>query len=298
MHKVIKIIGFLVIGLLVVIILAASGMVLYSNFRLNRNYTIQPDPISIPSDREAVEHGAYIYKTTCSGCHGENLAGSRFFEDSLLGYIPASNLTSGQEGAGSIYQDIDFVRAIRHGIGSDGNPLLVMPSEAYWYFSDADLGALIAFLKTASPADSQLGTMKLSPLGHILLTLGTFGDIISAEEINHTAPRQPAPQRTVSVEYGEYLVYTRECRTCHGENLVGGKSPEPGAPFAPNLTSGGVIAAYTESSFITTMRTGVTPYNRPLDAKFMPYESLASMTDEDLTAMFRYLISLSAPSND
>lgn len=298
MQKVLKVIGFLVIGLLVVVILAASGMVLFSKFRLNRNYTIQPDPVSIPSDLESIEHGAYIYQTTCKGCHGSDLAGTRFFEDPMLGHIPASNLTSGQGGIGSTYQDIDFVRAIRHGIGSDGNPLLIMPSKAYWYFSDADLGALIAFLKTASPADSQLGTMKLSPLGHILLILGAFGDIISAEEINHTASRQPTPQRTVSVDYGEYLVTTRECRECHGENLSGGKSPEPGAPFAPSLTSGGVIAAYTETSFISTMRTGVTPYNRPLDAKFMPYETLANMTDEDLTAIFQYLNSLSAPSND
>jgi len=60
------------------------------------------------------------------------------------------------------------VRAIRHGIGYDGKPLMIMPSKGYWYLSDEDLGAVIAFLKTAQPVDNVLGEKRIATLGRIL----------------------------------------------------------------------------------------------------------------------------------
>ena len=90
------------------------------------------------------------------------------------------------------------------------------------------------------------------------------------------------------------MMDTRDCRACHGAALAGGKSSEPGAPPSPDLTPGGVLAIWSASDFIETMRTGTTPYGRQLDPKFMPYQEYGRMTDEDLTAIFLYLQSLPA----
>jgi hypothetical protein len=167
-----------------------------------------------------------------------------------------------------------------------------MPSKAYWYFSDQDLNALVVYLKSVTAADNDLGEKNVKPLGRIMLALGAFGDILSAEFIDHDGQRPPVPEHSVSVDYGEYLANTSDCKNCHGPELAGAHSPEPGAPYSPNLTPGGVLAIWTTQEFIETIRTGTTPYGRQLDGNFMPWKEYANMTDDDLTAIFMYLQSL------
>lgn len=294
MKKVLKWIGVFIAGLLVLIILVGIGLSVSTTIRLNKIYEVTPSEVTIPEDSEAIERGAYLYESICAGCHGDNLEGTRFFDDPVLGYFPASNLTSGQEGVGSYYNDLDFVRAIRHGISPDGKPLIIMPSEALWHFSDEDLGALIAYIKSAPAADSNMGDKKTTFIGTALVAVGAFGNIINAETIPHEDQPPAVPARAVTSDYGEYLVNIQHCGSCHGENLNGGQSPEPGAPFSPNLTPGGVLVTWNASDFIATMRTGTTPLGRQLDKNFMPYEDYGRMTDDDLKAIFLYLQSLPA----
>jgi len=262
--------------------------------KLNKTYDVLPAVVSIPDDAASIERGAYLYAASCAGCHGDDGAGKVILEDPALGYIPGTNLTDGQGGVGSAYSDMDFVRAIRHGVDSEGKPLMIMPARSYWYFSDQDLGAIIAFVNAAPSVDNDLGDKNLKPMGRILLALGAFGDILTAEVIDHSGPRPSAPEQGVTVEYGEYLVNTGDCSTCHGPDLAGMQGPEPGAPFSPNLTPGGVLAIWTVEEFIETMHTGTTPYGKELNPDFMPWKSIAKMTDDDLTAMFLYLQSLDA----
>lgn len=292
--KVFKWIGFALAGLIGFVVLALIGLTVSANNRINKTYDVTPAAITIPTDAEALQRGEYLFRTSCAGCHGDDLAGTRFFDDPTLGYIPAPNLTTGQGGIGGTYTDTDFVRAIRHGIDSGGKPLMIMPSSAYWYFSDEDLGAVIAYVKSAAPVDNDWGEKALKPMGRILLAVGALGDVFAAEGLDHSGPRPAASARDVTAEYGAYLVNTSDCRACHGETLTGGKSTEPGAPFSPNLTPGGVLASWSAAEFIETLRTGLTPYGRQLDANFMPYEEYSRMTDDDLTAMFLYLQSLPA----
>ena len=75
--------------------------------------------------------------------------------------------------------------------------------------------------------------------------------------------------------------------------MKGGVSPAPGEPLGTDITSSGLIGAYqTEGDFLTFFRTGMTPYNKPVDPKVMPWEHYSLMTDEELTAMYLYLKSL------
>ncbi len=294
MKKVLKWIGIglgTIVGLLIVVVgvLIASG-----TSRLNKIYDVQPAAIAVADDDDALARRQYLVSINCTGCHGENLAGTLFFEEPALGNIPSANLTAGRGGVGESYTDSDFIRAIRHGVRSDGKPILIMPSGAFYYYSDADLGAIIAYLRSISPVDNDLGKRNLKPISRVLFAVGAFGNALQAESIDHDGPRPPTPSQGVKVEYGEYLVNTGDCRGCHGEPLSGGQSSEPGAPFAHNLTPGGELAGWTDADFIAAMHTGLTPTGREIDGRYMPWEHIGRMTDDDLTAIFKYLEALPA----
>ncbi|TFG74445.1 MAG: hypothetical protein E4H23_11990, partial [Chrysiogenales bacterium] len=88
------------------------------------------------------------------------------------------------------------------------------------------------------------------------------------------------------------LLNVSGCRDCHGPNLSGGKSAEPTAKNAPNLTPGGELIAWQTADFIKTLRTGTTPFGHKLDPRQMPWEHFKNFSDNELTAIFLYLQSL------
>jgi mono/diheme cytochrome c family protein len=291
MKKVLKWIG-IVLGVLIALVVAAFLFLFISGqSQLNKTYDVQVQTIEIPDDLVSIERGAHIAAYNCSGCHGEDYSGGPFFEDPTIGYIPSSNLTPG--GAVGMYSDEDWVKALRHGIGPDGKSLVVMPSQATYYYSDEDLGALIAYLKSLPPVDNEPGTISIKPVGVLLVRLGMFGDVFAAELIDHDAPRPSAPEPGVSAAYGEYLVNVNDCRACHGSDLSGGTSPDPESPPGTDLTQSGILGAYSSAEdFIEFFRSGITPYNKEIDNVYMPWEHFGLMTDEELSAIFEYLNSL------
>jgi mono/diheme cytochrome c family protein len=218
------------------------------------------------------------------------MAGTHFFNDPTLGVIDSPNLTSGKGGRGGQYTDIDWIRSIKHGVKPNGHATFVMPAVDYNKLDDEDLGEIIAYLKSLPPVDNEMQTVpQLTAFAKILNSVGAFGDVFSAEVIDHKAPSAIAPPEGATVEYGSYLVDVFGCRTCHGEKLNGGKNPNPNAPFSPNLTRGGNPGNWTNEQFRNTMRTGMTPEGKSLDDYFMPWTGLASMTDDNLDAVFFYL---------
>jgi cytochrome c553 len=112
-----------------------------------------------------------------------------------------------------------------------------------------------------------------------------------AEEIDHEAARPSAVPPDVTQAYGDYLVRTAQCRTCHGPDLAGGRDPDPKAPPAPDLTSDGDLSQWSEADFIIAMRTGKRPDGRLLN-RFMPWRFLGQMTDDEMKAIYLYLHSL------
>ncbi len=81
------------------------------------------------------------------------------------------------------------------------------------------------------------------------------------------------------------------CKFCHGENYAGGqiRDADPGSQPAANLTPAGDLADWSETDFITTLRTGVMPSGETLDNEFMPWKVFGNMSDEDLGSIFMYL---------
>ncbi len=290
--KILKWIGIVLGGLVLLIALAAGGMIASSTNRFSKTYDIQAETITVPTDEASLAIGKHWAEMHCQGCHGEDLSGGPFFEDPSIGYVDAPNLTSGKGGVGATNTDADWVRAIRHGVKADGTSVFIMPSNDFYYLSDTDLAGIIAYVKSVPPVDNEIRPRSLKPFAKILYAVGAFGNLLYAETIQHEM-RPPAPAVGLTVEYGKYLADAHGCKSCHGEALSGDQPAEPGAPLAPNLTPGGELAVWTEADFFNTLRTGVTPSGHEL-SESMPWQGLGKMTDDELKAVWMYLQSLPA----
>ncbi len=272
------------IGVLIVVLVAVAVFIYFNTTaRMNETYDIKVETVDVPSDSAPLKRGRHLVDALCRHCHGEDLGASAFFNDPSLGSIPGSNITSGNGGIPG-YTITDWVRAIRHGANKEGEPLMVMPSGDYYYLSDEDLGSMIAFMKTVPPVDKKWPDPDITFLGTMLTGLGQLGNVFNAETIDHEGPRPQGVPRAVSTEYGEYLVNVFGCRTCHSENLTGGKSPDPAAPPAPGITVGSIMSDWTREDFIDATRT--------LESEYMPWEGLAVLSEDELAAIRMYLVSL------
>jgi mono/diheme cytochrome c family protein len=291
MKKVFKWIG-IVLGLLVgLILIAALTLFLMGNARINKTYDFPPSNLTIPTDSESMARGEHIAETLCEGCHSSDLSGiNNWFEGGPLGTIDSANLTSGEGGVGQTYTDEDFVRAIRHGIDPEGKPTFMTAVVSTAYLSDEDLASVIAYVKSVPPVDHVTYGKQFTPLAKILFAAGMLPSF-PAEVVSHET-HVTAPVPSVTAEYGSYLVDTHDCHICHGQNMNGGKFPDPTIKIiTPNLTQGGELGVWTEADFVNTLKTGVTPHGHQLSDN-MPWKEFSHMTDDELKAIWMYLQSL------
>ena len=293
MKKVFKWIG-IVLGLLIGLMLVA-GTVLYAigNSRWNKTYEFEPSNIAIPTDAASIEYGRHRVESLCQGCHGPDLGGiDNWFDGGPLGTIDSANLTSGEGGFGlEIASDEDYVKAIRHGINPSGKPIFMPAVAATSFLSDEDLGSIIAYLKTVPRVDHVMDGGEFKPLAKILLAVGGVLPPLPVEVVSHDI-HVTAPARSATVEYGEYLVNTNDCRVCHGQQLNGGRHPDPTITLiTPNLTPGGELAFWTEEEFNNSIRTGFKPNGNQM-SDHMPWKEYRNFYDEELKAVWLYLQSL------
>ncbi len=293
MKKVFKWIGIVLGSLVGVIVVAAGIMYLMGNARANKTYDFPPTNLAIPTDESSIEFGRHRAKSLCEGCHGPDLGGIEgWFSAGPIGTIDSANLTAGDGGVGQEYKsDEDYVRAIRHGIDPEGKPIFMPAVVSTSNLSDKDLGSIIAYLKTVPPVDHKTKGKQFTPLANIMMVAGVLPQY-PVEVVSH-AVNVSAPERGASVEYGEYLVDTNDCRLCHGPNLNGGPFPDPTKKkISPNLTPGGEVGFWSEEQFVDTIRTGKTPGGHDLDPEYMPWKDYRSFYDEELQAIFMYLQSV------
>lgn len=296
MKKLLKWLGLGLAGLVGLLIVAIAGVYLLSSMQLNKSYAVEPEPVAVPTAAAAIAEGQRQYTTHgCGDCHGPDGAGALVIDDPLFGRISGSNLTPGAGGIGQSYSNLDWVRAIRHGVAPDGRPLLVMPSHEYNPLNDDDLGAMMAYLKSMPPVDNQPPANTVGLLGRILLVTGLV-PVLPAGRINHTAPRPTAVARGATVEYGYYL--SQSCIGCHGEGLSGGPIPglPPEPPLPRNLTPDAAtgLGNWSQEDFLVAIREGQRPDGTAINPKAMPWPSFKLMTDEELQALWLYLRSVPA----
>lgn len=291
----VKIAGGLAAGLFTLFI----GVVAFFGISgFTRLYTpgAPPAPALAAAGTEAqIERGSYLVNLSCISCHsavgpdgnpseahplkgGWNIAAAEGF--GFIGDMVAANLTPGDRLAE--YSDGEIFRVLRHGVDRDGRLLGFMSLLTYSQLSDADTEAIVAYLRTLEPAPSTGPTGdNLNALGMVMFGAGLFGPqpAFATDAVN-------APPQAMNAEYGAYVATFAECRGCHGANATGVPASAVG-PAIPNPRP--LVSALNLEGFTTMMRTGV----RPGGAAFppsMPWQVAAKLTDDDLAALYHYLI--------
>ncbi|TMQ68122.1 MAG: cytochrome c, partial [Candidatus Eisenbacteria bacterium] len=116
--------------------------------------------------------------------------------------------------------------------------------------------------------------------------------------------------RGATVENGRYLVEAvADCGGCHtrrdprtgaviGQPLAGttdfAEKDSPGKLWSPpNITSGGRLAALSEDRFVARFRAG-----RAIPGSPMPWQAFQKLEEDDLRAIYRYLMTVPKSTND
>ena len=291
MKRALKFLGYTLGVIVLLLLVGVASVYALSTRRLNRSYRVAVKPVTIPTDEASILRGRHIAQTRgCVDCHGKDLAGNKVIDDPAIGLMHGTNLTGGRGSVTQTFTNDDWVRAIRHGVAKDGHALVLMPSIEFAHFSNDDLGALIAYLKTVSAVDRDRVPIKVGPVARALILAGEIK--LAAEHIDHAGLVPPMAIPGVTAEYGRYL--SSGCMGCHGEQLAGGRIPggPPDWPRSRNLTPAGDLARWTEADFILALQTGA----RPDGTKLSPVMPIAfgQMTDTELKAMWAYLKTLPA----
>jgi cytochrome c553 len=283
--KLLKRIGFGFLILMSVLLVVAVAMGMMGQRKMNSPRETQMSAVVIPADSAAVSAGQRWATVLCTGCHGENYAGTKFMDVPALGIACAPNLTP--TGVGRHYSDADWVRAIRHGLNPQKKPFVIMPSENFQHLSDEHLGQLVAYLKSLPPVEQAWPARQLSFMSMVAYQAGAFGQL-PTDKVDHQAPH-PTPVKAESPDYGLYLANVTGCNMCHGTNLKGGTSPDAESPPCPDISAGSEVGRWDTDAFVKTMRTGVTPSGKELNTRFMPWREHGRLDDVQLRALHAFL---------
>lgn len=314
MKKVFRVLGFLV---LFIAILAGGG---YSYLQVAYP-KIDPAPdLTIESSPERLARGEYLanHVTLCMDCHavrewdkfsgppkpGSEGAGGEHFnrEFGFPGDIVSRNITPfGIKD----WTDGELYRAITSGVSKDGTPLFpIMPYTHYGKMDQEDVYSIITYIRSLKPIETPaVSTVLDFPMNLIVRTIPT--------PANH----QAIPPQTDQLAYGGYMVNAAGCFDCHTKQEKGEFVGEPfagGFEFnigngrllrSPNITPHETgILTMTEEDFLNRFRVyrdSFVPNPVAPDEyqTVMPWMMYAGMKDEDLTAIYAYLRTLTPVEN-
>ena len=282
--------GFGLAALVVLVLLLVAAGLMLAERRMQRQVPVNPKEVSLPQGAEALERGRYLFASRgCVDCHGANGAGRVFAEGGGL-RIVGPNITAGPGGATARYTMVDWVRTLRHGVKPDGRPARIMPSEDYNRLTDADVGALIAWVRQLPPVSGLRAEVELPLPARVLLGFGLIDD--AAAKIDHSLPPATPVAEGVTVQHGAYVA--NMCLGCHGAQFAGGRIPggPPDWPPAADLRPGGLMSTrYAKvDDFVRMFKTGRNPQGAAIAV--MPFESLRELKETDVQALHLYLASL------
>jgi mono/diheme cytochrome c family protein len=304
------------VGLVVVAGAGVSGVALT---RWDRTFEAPYPAIEASDDEAVIEYGRYLVygPMHCAYCHtpksqhkaldaGETLPLIGGYTVSIPpGRFHMPNLTPDPETGIGRRTDAELARVLRHGVRADGR--VAMPFMEFQQMSDADLRAVISYLRSQPAVRHEVPDHELTLLGKTVL----------ATVLKPKGPSSPPPAESPpvapTVERGRYLAHVAgQCFSCHTDrNLMDGSFTGPpfagGHPFpstddpsivyvSPNLTPDpetGVLARWGEDDFVARFRAGPV-----LPGSSMPWGAFARIAEDDLRALFRYLNSLDPVHHD
>lgn len=260
-------------------------------------------------DAALVTKGEYLAKAAdCMPCHtalngGQPFAGGLAL-NTPFGAIYSRNITSDTGTGIGTWSYADFTRAVRDGIGKQGEYLYpAMPFTSYTKISDDDMKALWAYIRRLPPAD-RANTPNALPF-----PFNVRYSLLGWRELFFSDQRfKPEPAKSASWNRGAYIVEALgHCGECHTPRNIFGATEAghafQGAKidtwFAPNLATDALkrLDGWTQSSLVKYLKTGTSPRTTSFGPMYeVVHDSLGFMTDDDLNAVAAYLLDRPAPS--
>ena len=271
-------------GLLAIVAVLAVGLIVayaVSSRTLNRSYDVPLAEFSIPTDSASIVEGERLARIAgCfNGCHGEAAEGDLFVDSPLFGTVKSPDLTRAVESM----SPAELERAIRGGVRANGKGVMIMPSPSFYFLTDEDLGAILAFLGSLPRSDGPDTELRLGPLARVFLALGIFRP--AASRIDYGAPRPGPGDGTDPIQLGRYRAMT-SCTECHGMDLAG---ISQGGFETPSLA---VAQAYSPEEFRRLLSEGIPIGVRELDLMALVSEKRFShLTEEEVDAIHAFLLS-------
>ncbi|TVR78769.1 MAG: cytochrome C [Chitinophagaceae bacterium] len=315
MKKLIKYSFFSIGGILAIIIMALT----YISYALP-NVGAPPD-IEVKITAEKVERGRYLalHVMQCIECHAERdfnyfagpmiegteAAGGERFDQSMgfPGVFISPNITP--YGIGD-WTDGELFRLITTGVKNNGDPIFpVMPYHNYGKLDEDDIRAVIAYLRTIEPIETNHPVSKADfPFNFILRT------------IPEKAQLSQRPPENNKLAYGQYMFTAAACGDCHtqfekgsftGPLAGGGREfglPDGSILRAPNLTPHETgLKHWTKEDFVNRFKRYDSPDYRPHRVNegdfqtIMPWITYAGMKTSDIEAIYIFLQSLEPYDN-
>ncbi|HVC33569.1 MAG TPA: cytochrome c [Chloroflexota bacterium] len=288
-HLLIRWPGAVLAGLLAIVCALVGVVDLMGVYRLNAVHGNPVSDVKVAATSAELARGEHLAHL-CTSCHSTTgdlpLDGGRTSllsnpDGSGLGALYPPNLTPGSPLKG--WSDGQIIRAVREGVDNNGHALMIMPSETFHQMSDADVQAIVAYLRSQPAVTHVTPPRNINLIGTLLIGTGVFPLAVQAPITQPVV----APPAGITPEYGKYLVAVSGCQTCHGADLAGGRAGA-GPPPGPNLTQ--IVPKWTRAQFVTTIRTGTDPTGYALRPDMMPWKEFsAAYSDDELGAIYAYL---------
>ncbi|KAA0985831.1 cytochrome c [Pseudomonas sp. ANT_J28] len=267
-------------------------------------------------DQNLIKQGEYLARAgDCVACHtakdGKPFAGGLPME-TPIGTIYSTNITPDKTGLGD-YSFEDFDKAVRHGVAKNGSTLYpAMPYPSYASVNETDMKALYAdFMHGVAPVAQENKASDIPwPLSMRWPLAGWRWMFAPA-----VADYKAAPGEDAVVSRGAYLVEgLGHCGACHtpraltmqekalnageGSAFLSGSAPLEGW-IAKSLRGDhkNGLGSWSEEQLVQFLKTGRSYRSAVFGGMSdVVTHSMQYMTDNDLTAIARYLKSL--PAND
>lgn len=210
----------------------------------------------------------------CTGCHGANLQGTNVTaDDPDYGEMNAPNITL----LLAKYSDADFDQLIRHGKPKDGREFWFMPCESFQFLSDADVTAIIAYLRSFEPAGTQLPPIRKGKGFQADIERGFGNSQQQVARFRANAPEDMGPAH----QWGRYMVMTT-CTGCHNSKLQGYEG------FTPDLD---IAGTYSEAELARLLNTGEGKTRKDLGMMSdMARNHFSKMTPREREAVVGYVL--------
>lgn len=267
------------------------------------------------SDSALIQKGEYLSRAgDCVACHtakrGKPFAGGLPME-TPIGTIYSTNITPDKDTGIGNYSFEDFDNAVRHGIAKSGDTLYpAMPYPSYARVTEDDMRALYAyFMHGVEPVAHENKSTDIPWPLSMRWPLSIWRNLFAPE----VSDFKPAPDQDPVIARGAYLVEgLGHCGACHtpraitmqekalspadGNDFLAGSAPLEGW-IAKNLRGDHKdgLGSWEEDQLVEFLKTGRSKDSAVFGGMTEVVEhSLQHMSDQDLTAIARYLKSLPA----